>query len=284
MTTEEPQPEKCGARVTDKVGIEIHADGFDGPLTDEGRLEQVIVENGAVVGHKEPEYIDVIKHLRKGFDLIAVDLAPPDADGPVGEDQYQRVEVDDDDPYVTNRDLVLQGYCERWPMEDRRRCYVHTGQSQDKEKAKSHGVENITHGMRAKRSKFYQSLDEQDKLFVEKLVDSWIDNAPFDRDNFAKVNELFRIAIDEIRAWRAQGEYADDDDGAGGMLTDVTIDYDPENGEITTEDENPLNLAYDRLDRTKYKKLKELGVLDDPDSQEAEAKQSLADVFDNLNE
>jgi hypothetical protein len=37
-----------------------------------------------------------------------------------------------------------------------------------------------------------------------------------------------------------------------------------------------LNVAYDRLNRTLTRQLKELGILDDPDSKRAEAEASIA--------
>jgi hypothetical protein len=54
-------------------------------------------------------------------------------------------------------------------------------------------------------------------------------------------------------------------------------------GEVVTEtDENPGNLAYDRLDRTMTRKMKELGLLDDPESQKAESGSSIAEQLAEL--
>jgi hypothetical protein len=134
----------------------------------------------------------------------------------------------------------------------------------------------MTHGLRAKRSNYYDSLPDKEKWFIERLADSWIDNAPFDKDNFAKVNEIYRIAVDQHRLWNAHDEMND------GLIYEQVIGTDDEGEPIEVEDENPVNLAYDRLDRTTIRKLKELNCLDSPDSQKAEAMESLADKFESI--
>jgi|APHM01.1.fsa_nt_gi hypothetical protein len=282
MASEKPLPDRCGAHVTDRVGVEVTDDELGRTFSDEDDLERLIIDKGAVTAHKDPEYTEVVSHLKHGFNLTAVDLAPNDADQS-DDDAYVRVQIVDDDPYIRHRTTELDGYCERYPMEDRDRCYVHTGLSTDEENPTPN---RMKHGLHALRSDYYKQLGEQEKVAVQALVDSWLDNAPFDRDNFAKVNEVWRIAVDQMRLWKSQDEFTDTDAGGdSGLLEEITIDYDPETKEeITTTDENPVNLPYDRLDRTTIRKAKDLGLLDDPETQEAEAKESLAEKFADLAE
>lgn len=276
MTTEKPQPDRCGARVVDKVGIEIHystdpdSGEYDHVLTDED-IETIVLSDGSEEVREEAEYEEVIGYLHHGYSVSAVILSDPEqADVIAGEDG--RVPIDDDDPYVTNRDTELQGYCERYPM-DNGRCYNHGGMA---EGAPEGNQRAMTHGLRASRSNYYENLDDEEKAFVHQLADSWIDDAPFDRDNFAKATEVMRIAIDQLRLWKAHEELNE------GLITEQTVEIDGEMQDIV--DENPANLPYDRLDRTTTRKLKELGCLDDPDSQQAEATESLADKFKQIDD
>lgn len=261
MVSESPLPDRCGARVTDKYGIEVHHDSRNEVYSSVEHLESLILSDGTETIAVEPDYEEVMNYLRSGYNCLSVELSDPDEDVSTYE-----VEIEDDDPYITNVDTELQGYCERYQM-DNGRCYVHGGNAGPPEG----NTNGMTHGLHAQRSNYFEQLDDDAKAFIERLVDSWLDDAPFDRDSFAKVSELYRIAVDQHRLWNAQDEFKE------GMVTEQTVMTD--SGAQTVRDENPANLPYDRLDRTTFKKLKDMGVLDDPDSQQAEATESLASKF-----
>jgi hypothetical protein len=58
-----------------------------------------------------------------------------------------------------------------------------------------------------------------------------------------------------------------------------------ENGrEITELQENPAHMPRDRIKRTNARMLKDLGILDDPESKAAAATLTLADVLDEVDE
>jgi len=269
MVSDEPLDDRCGHVVQDKVGIHIEASDLDEPIEDD-EIEAVLVDHDDEDVHheKEPDYISVVKHLRYGFSVVGIDL-----DDSAG-DERGYVEIEDDDPYVTNRGTEHQGYCERYPLDaaDQKFCYVHRkngGSTEGNTKA-------MTHGLKAQRSNYYNQLDEEEQALVQKLAGSWIDNAPFDRDHFAKVTEVYRIAVDQYRLWNAQDEFD------AGIVYDQYEDVDVENNRIETTQENPANLPYDRLDRTLYKKLREIGVMDSPETEQAEAMESLASKFSQV--
>jgi len=262
-------PDRCAATVTTRVGLEIHDDVLEEVFSSADRLDSVVLERGAVRTEKEPEYEEVRDYLEKGFVVAQVNLTPSEADEDDG--RIIPIDVEDEDPKVTHHDTEVDGYCERFPM-DNGRCYVHGGVAG----APEGNVNAMTHGLRAKRSSYYEHLPDKEKWFIERLADSWIDNAPFDKDNFAKVNEVYRIAVDQHRLWGAHEEARD------GLIYEQIIGQDETGEPIEVEDENPVNLAYDRLDRTTIRKLKELGCLSDPDSKQAEAMESLADKFAGL--
>lgn len=282
MVTEHPLEDRCGAQVVDKIGLHIHAneltsDDTDGDIAiksdavltsdedeytylltdhDIDSVELVHPEEGFVKS-MDPEYKPVVAQLRDGFNTNLVTTG-----GGV------EIIVQDDDPYVTNRGTELEGYCERHPM-DNGRCYNHGGTRPGPGEGNTN---SIKHGLYAQRSNYYKSLDEEDKEFVEATVDSWIENAPFDRDNVAKVNRLYKVAIDEHKQWRANDYFADND-----LITEDTIDIDGE--QVIIEDEHPANLMYDRMSRTSLRELKELGCLDDDDADAEEAAKSLVQML-----
>jgi len=172
---------------------------------------------------------------------------------------------------VTNRTSTLQGYCERYEMNDKNRCYVHKGGNGPGEG----NTNSIKHGLYAQRTNYYKALGEEDREFVEAMVDSWLEQAPYGRDNKAMVNELYRAAIDQHRAWGGIDSYVGEDGEIQG-LTDE-FEQETESGEvIEVEMEQPQNIAYSRLDGDVRQKLRDHGIYDDPESQKADATMSLA--------
>lgn len=270
MASDDPLPDRCGASVTTKVGLKLEDDTAEQTYRSDNRLESLVVEKGAVRSSVESEYEEVMDYTRQGFSVSHVNLSPSEEDDG---DELVSVDVEDDDPYMMHTETTLDGYCERFPM-DNGRCYVHGGASDSP--APEGNTRGMTHGLHAKRSNYYDQLSESEQALVQQIADSWIDNAPFDRDNFAKVNEIYRIAIDQHRLWNAHDEFGD------GLTFEQVIDTDESGDPIIVEDENPANLAYDRLDRTTVRKLKEYGCLDDPESKKAEATETLADKFSEL--
>jgi hypothetical protein len=267
MVSEKPRDDRCGATVNNKLGLEVHDAEAGEVYTTKENLVGVILERGDVREEEEPVYDDHWEYVNNGFKYAAVIIEDDDGN-------EHEVAIQDDDPRTIHADTEVDGYCERYGM-DNSRCYVHGGVTGG---APEGSVNAMTHGLRAQRSNYYNNLDDEDKAFVQRLAESWIDNAPFDRDNFAKVNEIFRIAVDQHRLWHAQQEFNK------GLVTEQIIGQDEQGNPIQVDDENPANLPYDRLDRTTIRKLKELGCLDDPDSQQADATESLADKFDKLSD
>jgi len=122
------------------------------------------------------------------------------------------------------------------------------------------------HGLYADRSKYYQRLDDDAKAWVDALVEDWLADAPFGPDNLAGLEMLRKCAIDEHKRRRAN-ELIDDQ----GIVTENVVGWDDDGDPIVKVEENPANLPYSRLQRDTVKTLKELGVLNDPETQKAEA-------------
>jgi len=185
--------------------------------------------------------------------------------------------VADTEAEIYHHDTELVGYCEKFPLKeaDNGRCRHHGGYSDGEFRD---GQYTPTHGLAGERSNYYSSLGHEGKIEIESLVNSWLDDAPFDRDHRAKMTELFRIAIDQYRLWASQEQYASE-----GMVIENTVGVDPETGEEqTAADENPMNLAYDRLDSRVYSKLDKLGILGDSEGEDQSVEISLAQKLSGL--
>jgi hypothetical protein len=157
------------------------------------------------------------------------------------------------------------------------RCYLHGGGSKSANKGNNHAE---THGLYADRQNYYKNRPTREQQWIDAVVESLLDDALFSPDNFAKMQMLRNIAIDMHKMQNAN----DFIDKAGLVQEDAVVGY-ADNGKPIKEDkENPINITYDRLNRTMTRQLKELGILDDPDSKRAEASQNLANELSALRE
>lgn len=159
------------------------------------------------------------------------------------------------------------------------RCKFHGGASSGAPKG---NVNAQKHAIYTQRSNYYNNLPAEQKAWVDELVNSMMEDAErwglFTRDNFYKFKMVREIAIDMHKKRRGNDYIAEEGIVQENVVTDENGDPLMRDGELVTEtDENPVNLAYDRLDRTTTRKLKELGFLDDPESKKAEAGKTLAE-------
>lgn len=298
MVSETPLGDRCGARVTDKVGLEVQLDSDSGEcvLTDDVIERIRLYDPDAGVTIEGPAiYRDIREYLWDDYVFEAMGIDPEETnvdeldaveyfesgsartpETHVGSKQeglrWYRFDDSIDVQKITNARGELQGYCERYPM-DNGYCYNHQPGG-----AFEGNTNSLKHGLYAQRTNFYKQLDDEEKGFVESMVDEWIEMSPYDRDNAAIVNELYRTAIDQLRAWYGVEEFAGED----GLTTEQVIGTDDTGAPIEAVDEHPANLPYSRLDRDIQSKLKELNVYDSPDSEQAEATHSLAQKLSGL--
>ncbi|WP_117595160.1 hypothetical protein [Haloprofundus halophilus] len=122
------------------------------------------------------------------------------------------------------------------------------------------------HGLHADRSLYYQRLEDDEQAWVDGMVNAWLKDAPFTRENLAGLELLRKAAIDEHKRRKANDYIA-----AKGVITENVVGYDDEGNPIVKKSENPAHLPYSRLAGDTIRTLKELGVLESPDAQLADS-------------
>lgn len=156
------------------------------------------------------------------------------------------------------------------------RCYLHGGASKSANQGNTYAEK---HGLYTQRQSYYEERSPQEKAWIDAVIESLLDDAPFGDDPpFAKLQMVRNVAIDMHKLQRAN-DYIED---KGVVHKDKTVGYTDDGKPIKQDEENVLNIAYDRLNRTLTRQLKELGVLDDPDSQQAEAQANIASELSEL--
>jgi hypothetical protein len=167
-------------------------------------------------------------------------------------------------------------YCQAYPTKDddgeiiNGRCYSHGGHPD----AGRPGEGNPVHGVKSDRSHYYQNLSSDQQAWIDRLLDSFLDDAPFSTEDTGKVEILRQVCID-IHKRRSANEYIQSE----GLAQECVIDSDEDGNPVEGIDENVLNLPYDRLGRSVTKVLKDLGITEDPESAQADATRSLVDLL-----
>lgn len=170
-----------------------------------------------------------------------------------------------------------EGYCDKYPAKEdgeviNGRCYMHGGHPESG--APTGTANNLKHGIHSDRSTYYQNLDYDEQAWIDEMLETLQTEAPFEEGHVAK-REMLRQVVIDMHILRQTNTYIDEE----GLTQEKVVDVDEDGNPIKVEEENTLNLPKDRLQRSVTKRLKELGLMDDPESQKAEAKKSLAEVL-----
>jgi hypothetical protein len=164
------------------------------------------------------------------------------------------------------------GYCTQYPVQGAERCRMHGGQSPGGDGAPEGNGNAERHGLTADRDKWFDRHRDEVEDRVRVLTASYMQDAPFGWEHTAKVDKLVEVVIDQVRLQQSN-EYLDE------FLTEQVIGTTEDGRPIQRVDENPAHMPRARIKRDNIRILKELGILDDPDSAQAESVESLAKVL-----
>jgi hypothetical protein len=151
------------------------------------------------------------------------------------------------------------------------KCYLHGGAAVEANKGNTY---NESHGLYTNRQPYYENRTDKERNWIDAVVESLLDDMPGgDADpSIAKLEMVRNIAIDMHKERRAN-EYIDE---IGVVHKDKTVGYTDDGRPMKEDVENPLNISYDRLSRNITRNMEKLGILDDPESQKADAQQNIA--------
>jgi len=179
---------------------------------------------------------------------------------------------DDDRCPATNRNGERCGHPAGWGTDHVGEgcCKHHGGANSGPPKGNGNAE---THGLTADRETWFERHREDAEPLVRALVESYVEDAPFGFGNTAKVDLLTEVAIDQVRLREANDELDE-------FLTEQVVGTTDEGQPIMKVDENPAHMPRSRIKRDNIRLLKTLGVMDDPDSAQADATETLAEVLE----
>lgn len=180
---------------------------------------------------------------------------------------------DDDRCPGTNRDGEPCGHPAGWGTPNTTgACKFHGGAEGSGAPAGNGNAE--THGLTADAEKWFDRHRDEVEDEIRLLVDSWVEQAPFGYDAHGNVRLLVECAIDELRMQQAN-EYIDDE----GIVVRHFDGIADDGREIYEFKENPALRPKSRLKKDTMRVLKDLGILDDPDTQAADSLDTLAEAL-----
>lgn len=171
--------------------------------------------------------------------------------------------------------------CRRWPTKDEDgnvingRCPRHGGKSTGPPKGSANYFE---HGATAAPLNLVENdlIAEEDVRWIQGLVDAYLEEAPFGPDS-PKVERLTRTCCMIFQEWAGQKHILEE-----GMAVEDIVGVTDEGEPVLRTDEHYLCQRIDRLNDKIRMNLKDLGLLDDPESQRAGAEQSKVEALRSL--
>jgi len=167
--------------------------------------------------------------------------------------------------------------CQNYPVEGSDRCRMHGGTSgapEDNQNARKHG-------MFSDRDKLYMSLDEEDKSHVEDIAQSLstrYEHIHGRKPDYAARENIKHIAIDVFKVTLAHDYMSEKGEESGNVLIEQDyVEAGDEVREITRP--NKLNRVLSDLKNETRQWLKDMGLLHDPESEKAEAANSLVQML-----
>jgi hypothetical protein len=187
----------------------------------------------------------------------------------------------------TNRDGDPCGRAAGWGRDaDSGKCRIHAGTSPDgsSHKGNQNAVGNdggapegnanaITHGATADPVNLYEHLDEDSKAWVDKLVAGYLDEAAFGEDS-PKAERLRMTCVIIYQEWSAREVVLRD-----GPSEDIVVGVSEDGAPIARSDEHHLTGTAASHNQTVRMNLKDLGLLDDPESQKANAAEGIISIL-----
>lgn len=164
--------------------------------------------------------------------------------------------------------------CQNYPVQGAERCRMHGGKGSGNPDAA--GV-NIDHGARADPMNLYEHLGEGATAWVDGKVEAYLDKAGLALDTPS--GDLVEMAV--VTMYQARSAHAELAKEGLGRTKVVGVS---EVGEpITDEEEHYLNKIVSRHSTDFRMFLKDAGVLDDPESQKADALSAIGILSEEYN-
>lgn len=162
------------------------------------------------------------------------------------------------------------GYCTQYPVNGSERCRMHGGKGSG---APTGNGNAITHGARSDPTNLYRHLDDDARAWVDKLVAGYLEEAPFGEDS-PKVERLQMTCVVIYQEWAAREVVLRE-----GPSEEVTIGVNEAGMPVARTDEHHLTATASTHNQTVRMNLKDLGLLDDPESQQADSMRSIAEIL-----
>lgn len=159
------------------------------------------------------------------------------------------------------------------------KCHSHGGSTPTKDENPDQGAsENNgnaeTHGLTSDGETWFERHRDEAEDDVRLMVAGWMKEAPFSYENHGNVQLLVDAAINECQIRRGDRYIREE-----GMVLESFDRIAKDGSRVVEKKENPAFKSKSRLQRDTVRILEKLGILDDPESQNADSRHDVADAL-----
>lgn len=133
---------------------------------------------------------------------------------------------------------------------------------------------SLKHGVYATPSNLTEHLSDDELEWIQEIVDGYLERAAFDA-NDPRAERLVMVAVKLYQEWAAENQMLKE-----GLSEDTTIGVNKQGEPIVNKDSHHLRRASNQLSKESRLLLRELGLLNPPEQQQAEAQESVAQAFE----
>jgi hypothetical protein len=172
----------------------------------------------------------------------------------------------------TNRNGEPCGHPEGWGTDfDDGPCKFHRGTSPDGSSHEANGHAE-TYSLHSEPGAYYARQSDSEQERIDAWAESWARRAGYGGLGFDKLFHTHAVKLHQVEA---ADEYIANEGPIVTRLVDRTESGEP----ITRDEENPAFLLQSRALKDVVRFLKDVGALDDPDSERAAATKNLAEAL-----
>jgi hypothetical protein len=150
------------------------------------------------------------------------------------------------------------------------RCYHHGGASTGPPEGSANALK---HGVTATPSNLYKHLDDSERAWIDEIYEAYIQEAPFGEDS-PKCERLLRTCVMMWQEWSGTEHVVGE-----GPSEETAVGVNDSGEPIVDHEQHHLVRYTSDLNDKVRMNLKDLGLLDDPQSQQADGVDNLADVI-----
>jgi len=182
---------------------------------------------------------------------------------------------------------IDSGYCEGWQM-DNGRCHKHGGRNEDDDRdaggAPEGNINSISHGLYAETNKFYQTImSDKERALCDEIFQDYCTQfrEKHGDPHTGEQARLFEVSVNHVKIIHSDNWATDKPESleSGNPMVDKGERFNTEGVPYQEYTETVVLKGQTRLRNSDRQWLKDMGLLQDPESKKADNMEGLAEMW-----